>query len=197
MSAILRQQKCFRNCINSNTTGPVSDITFLCPQTSAQQALTGTINSSMHAVQAAQAALDDFDTLPPLGTDAVRLNHLHAEFKLNWCDCWVISRSLSPEGLFSLFKASQAWRKNKMDESKHEIHSQVDAITAGTASMVNLTAGRNTVLVVFSTSVFHMSYQWHVENTICWFLRENLLVSSVNSLSSWVCLYTVSSLQCC
>ncbi|XP_047200330.1 talin-1 isoform X1 [Hippoglossus stenolepis] len=77
------------------------------PLTSAQQALTGTINSSMQAVQAAQAALDDFDTLPPLGTDA----------------------------------ASQAWRKNKMDESKHEIHSQVDAITAGTASMVNLTAG--------------------------------------------------------
>ena len=38
-------------------------------------------------------------------------------------------------------QASQAWRKNKMDESKHEIHSQVDAITAGTASMVNLTAG--------------------------------------------------------
>uniref|UniRef100_A0AAQ4S3R6 Talin 1 n=1 Tax=Gasterosteus aculeatus aculeatus TaxID=481459 RepID=A0AAQ4S3R6_GASAC len=77
------------------------------PLTSAQQALTGTINCSMQAVQAAQASLDDFDTLPPLGTDA----------------------------------ASQAWRKNKMDESKHEIHSQVDAITAGTASMVNLTAG--------------------------------------------------------
>uniref|UniRef100_A0A8C9VV10 Talin 1 n=1 Tax=Scleropages formosus TaxID=113540 RepID=A0A8C9VV10_SCLFO len=77
------------------------------PLTSAQQALTGTINSSMQAVQAAQASLDEFDTLPPLGTDA----------------------------------ASQAWRKNKMDESKHEIHSQVDAITAGTASMVNLTAG--------------------------------------------------------
>uniref|UniRef100_A0A8C2Q296 Talin 1 n=1 Tax=Cyprinus carpio TaxID=7962 RepID=A0A8C2Q296_CYPCA len=77
------------------------------PLTSAQQALTGTINSSMQAVQAVQASLDEFDTLPPLGTDA----------------------------------ASQAWRKNKMDESKHEIHSQVDAITAGTASMVNLTAG--------------------------------------------------------
>lgn len=39
------------------------------------------------------------------------------------------------------FQASKAWRKNKMDESKHEIHSQVDAITAGTASVVNLTAG--------------------------------------------------------
>ena len=77
------------------------------PLTSAQQALTGTINSSMQAVQAAQAALDDFDALPPLGQDA----------------------------------ASKAWRKNKMDESKHEIHSQVDAITAGTASVVNLTAG--------------------------------------------------------
>lgn len=62
----------------------------------------------MQAVQAAQATLDDFDTLPPLGQDA----------------------------------ASKAWRKNKMDESKHEIHSQVDAITAGTASVVNLTAGR-------------------------------------------------------
>ncbi|KAK6492675.1 talin-1 [Huso huso] len=77
------------------------------PLTSAQQALMGTINSSMHAVQAAQATLDEFDTLPPLGQDA----------------------------------ASKAWRKNKMDESKHEIHSQVDAITAGTASVVNLTAG--------------------------------------------------------
>uniref|UniRef100_F7CLM4 Talin 1 n=1 Tax=Ornithorhynchus anatinus TaxID=9258 RepID=F7CLM4_ORNAN len=77
------------------------------PLTSAQQALTGTLNSSMQAVQAAQATLDDFDTLPPLGQDA----------------------------------ASKAWRKNKMDESKHEIHSQVDAITAGTASVVNLTAG--------------------------------------------------------
>ena len=48
----------------------------VCSQTSAQQALTGTINSSMQAVQAAQASLDDFDTLPPLGTDAVRLNSL-------------------------------------------------------------------------------------------------------------------------
>uniref|UniRef100_A0A8C0B748 FERM domain-containing protein n=1 Tax=Buteo japonicus TaxID=224669 RepID=A0A8C0B748_9AVES len=77
------------------------------PLTSAQQALTGTINSSMQAVHAAQATLDDFETLPPLGQDA----------------------------------ASKAWRKNKMDESKHEIHSQVDAITAGTALVVNLTAG--------------------------------------------------------
>ncbi|KAM9590959.1 talin-1-like isoform 1-T1 [Morphnus guianensis] len=77
------------------------------PLTSAQQALTGTINSSMQAVHTAQATLDDFETLPPLGQDA----------------------------------ASKAWRKNKMDESKHEIHSQVDAITAGTASVVNLTAG--------------------------------------------------------
>lgn len=47
--------------------------------------------------------------------------------------------------LFSSFQASKAWRKNKMDESKHEIHSQVDAITAGTASVVNLTAGRAAV----------------------------------------------------
>lgn len=47
-----------------------------------------------------------------------------------------------PEVFSSLFQASKAWRKNKMDESKHEIHSQVDAITAGTASVVNLTAGR-------------------------------------------------------
>ncbi|KAJ8260864.1 hypothetical protein COCON_G00165870 [Conger conger] len=77
------------------------------PLTSAQQALTGTINSSMQAVQAAQAALDEIEVLPPLGSDV----------------------------------ASQEWRKNKMGESKHVIHSQVDAITAGTASMVNLTAG--------------------------------------------------------
>lgn len=38
------------------------------------------------------------------------------------------------------------WIQNKMDESKHDIHSQVDAITAGTASVVNLTAGKPTIL---------------------------------------------------
>uniref|UniRef100_A0A4W3IH71 Talin 1 n=1 Tax=Callorhinchus milii TaxID=7868 RepID=A0A4W3IH71_CALMI len=77
------------------------------PLTSAQQALMGTLNSSMQAVQQATASLDDLDALPPLGHDA----------------------------------ASNEWKKMKMDESKHEIHSQVDAITAGTASVVNLTAG--------------------------------------------------------
>lgn len=50
----------------------VSVTPLLVLQTSAQQALTGTINSSMQAVQAAQATLDqDLDTLPPLGQDAV------------------------------------------------------------------------------------------------------------------------------
>ncbi|XP_078286201.1 talin-2 isoform X2 [Rhinoraja longicauda] len=77
------------------------------PLTSAQQALMGTINSSMQAVQQAQSDLTEIDSLPPLGQDM----------------------------------ASKVWVQNKMDESKHEIHSQVDAITAGTASVVNLTAG--------------------------------------------------------
>ncbi|KAM6200895.1 talin-2 [Rhynchocyon petersi] len=77
------------------------------PLTSAQQALMGTINTSMHAVQQAQDDLGKLDSLPPLGQDM----------------------------------ASRVWVQNKVDESKHEIHSQVDAITAGTASVVNLTAG--------------------------------------------------------
>ncbi|XP_014448836.1 talin-2 [Tupaia chinensis] len=77
------------------------------PLTSAQQALMGTINTSMHAVQQAQEDLSELDSLPPLGQDM----------------------------------ASRVWVQNKVDESKHEIHSQVDAITAGTASVVNLTAG--------------------------------------------------------
>ncbi|XP_012931635.1 talin-2 isoform X1 [Heterocephalus glaber] len=77
------------------------------PLTSAQQALMGTINTSMHAVQQAQNDLSELDSLPPLGQDM----------------------------------ASRVWVQNKVDESKHEIHSQVDAITAGTASVVNLTAG--------------------------------------------------------
>nr|XP_032800405.1 talin-2-like isoform X4 [Petromyzon marinus] len=77
------------------------------PLSSAQQALVGTITSSMQAVQQAHGDLGDMDSLPPLGDDA----------------------------------ESQSWRRNKMDESKHEIHSQVDAITAHTASVVNLTAG--------------------------------------------------------
>lgn len=77
------------------------------PLTSAQQALMGTINTSMHAVQQAQDDLGELHSLPPLGQDM----------------------------------ASRVWVQNKVDESKHEIHSQVDAITAGTASVVNLTAG--------------------------------------------------------
>uniref|UniRef100_A0A3Q3N000 Talin 2a n=1 Tax=Mastacembelus armatus TaxID=205130 RepID=A0A3Q3N000_9TELE len=77
------------------------------PLSSAQQALMGTINTSMQAVQKAQFDLGEVDNLPPLGQDM----------------------------------ASKVWIQNKMDESKHEIHSQVDAITAGTASVVNLTAG--------------------------------------------------------
>ncbi|TRY84654.1 hypothetical protein DNTS_021001 [Danionella cerebrum] len=77
------------------------------PLSVAQQALMGTINSSMHAVHQAQADLGEVDDLPPLGQDM----------------------------------ASRVWVQNKVDESKHEIHSQVDAITAGTASVVNLTAG--------------------------------------------------------
>ncbi|CAJ0936099.1 unnamed protein product [Ranitomeya imitator] len=77
------------------------------PWTSAQQALMGTINTSMHAVQQAHDDLSQVDNLPPLGHDM----------------------------------ASRVWIQNKVDESKHEIHSQVDAITAGTASVVNLTAG--------------------------------------------------------
>ncbi|XP_007956406.1 talin-2 [Orycteropus afer afer] len=77
------------------------------PLTSAQQALMGTINTSMHAVQQAQDDLSKLDSMPPLGQDM----------------------------------ASRVWVQNKVDESKHEIHSQVDAITAGTASVVNLTAG--------------------------------------------------------
>lgn len=42
-----------------------------------------------------------------------------------------------------VLQASRVWVQNKVDESKHEIHSQVDAITAGTASVVNLTAGKS------------------------------------------------------
>ncbi|XP_052457970.1 talin-2 isoform X1 [Carassius gibelio] len=77
------------------------------PLSAAQQALVGTINTSMQAVQQTQTDLEEMEELPPLGDDM----------------------------------ASKLWIQNKMDESKHDIHSQVDAITAGTASVVNLTAG--------------------------------------------------------
>ncbi|XP_072517267.1 talin-2a isoform X2 [Salminus brasiliensis] len=77
------------------------------PLSAAQQALVGTINTSMQAVQEAQVVLEEAEELPPLGDDL----------------------------------ASKVWIQNKVDESKHEIHSQVGAITAGTASVVNLTAG--------------------------------------------------------
>ena len=99
----------------------------------------------MQAVQAAQATLDDFDTLPPLGQDAVSVGWRRASGAEAGTPRTRVGVNLSranPEVSFSSPQASKAWRKNKMDESKHEIHSQVDAITAGTASVVNLTAGR-------------------------------------------------------
>ncbi|CAM9487463.1 talin-2 [Lampetra fluviatilis] len=77
------------------------------PMSTNQQALMGTITSSMQAVQQAGSSLDEMDSLPPLGQD----------------------------------KASKAWRQYKMDQAKHEIHSQVDAINASTASCINLTSG--------------------------------------------------------
>lgn len=43
-------------------------------QTSAQQALMGTINTSMHAVQQAQDDLSELDSLPPLGQDMVNIH---------------------------------------------------------------------------------------------------------------------------
>ena len=43
-------------------------------QSSAQQALMGTINTSMQAVQQAQIDLGEVDNLPPLGQDMVRFN---------------------------------------------------------------------------------------------------------------------------
>lgn len=99
----------------------------------------------MQAVQAAQATLDDFDTLPPLGQDAVSMGWRPGRRSRSWDSReqgWVDWSRAHAEAGFSFSQASKAWRKNKMDESKHEIHSQVDAITAGTASVVNLTAGR-------------------------------------------------------
>lgn len=58
----------------------------------------------------------------------------------------ILSYRTSQQPLILVFvialQASRVWVQNKVDESKHEIHSQVDAITAGTASVVNLTAGK-------------------------------------------------------
>lgn len=47
-------------------------------QTSAQQALMGTINTSMHAVQQAQDDLSELDSLPPLGQDMVTIYGCHS-----------------------------------------------------------------------------------------------------------------------
>ncbi|XP_076880001.1 talin-2-like isoform X4 [Brachyhypopomus gauderio] len=77
------------------------------PLSAAQQALVGTITTSMQAVQQAQIHLEETEDLHSLGDD----------------------------------RTSKVWIQNKVDESKHEIHSHVGAITAGTASVVNLTAG--------------------------------------------------------
>lgn len=77
------------------------------------------------------------------------------------------------------FKASQAWRKNKMDESKHEIHSQVDAITAGTASMVNLTAGRNSGASLCSCNHAFFNNKKNSTETVC-MLPVHVLSADIN-----------------
>lgn len=58
-------------------------ILFWYVQSSAQQALMGTINTSMQAVQKAQIDLGEVDNLPPLGQDMVLYTHaflLHKMF---------------------------------------------------------------------------------------------------------------------
>lgn len=100
----------------------------------------GTINSSMQAVQKAQIDLDEVDSLPPLGQDMVCVI-LNAPNIEKWSSSAICTGIDIGSGLLCM-QASKVWIQNKMDESKHEIHSQVDAITAGTASVVNLTAGQ-------------------------------------------------------
>ncbi len=71
-----------------------------------------------------------------------------------------------PLFICNFFQASKMWIQNKVDESKHDIHSQVDAITAGTASVVNLTSGKALTLLKIIKLVkckiksfkFHLKY---------------------------------------
>lgn len=72
-------------------------------QTSAQQALMGTINTSMHAVQQAQADLSEVDNLPPLGQDMVSFSN-PSEMDLNALGCLQISLVIVPETKMILLK---------------------------------------------------------------------------------------------
>ncbi|GCB83934.1 hypothetical protein scyTo_0024719 [Scyliorhinus torazame] len=63
------------------------------PLTSAQQALMGTINSSMQAVQQAHSDLTEIDNLPPLGQDMVSL--IAAVSSLTLLEMFVVLCSLS------------------------------------------------------------------------------------------------------
>lgn len=57
----------------------------------------------MHAVQAAQASLDDFDTLPPLGTDAVRFRLMCSDWFKCWLYWFMYSEDYILNGLFFCF----------------------------------------------------------------------------------------------
>lgn len=137
----------------------------------------GTINTSMQAVQKAQIDLGEVDNLPPLGQDMVLYSAHTCIFKkyiLKMEKCYSIKLVSGvcvfnpPRRLCGMTvitdlhfasspQASKVWIQNKMDESKHEIHSQVDAITAGTASVVNLTAGQ---------------WHWHMLENSIWILQK-------------------------
>lgn len=62
---------CVEGCVSAGTM--FCHLVSICLQTSAQQALMGTINTSMHAVQQAQDDLSELDSLPPLGQDMVNI----------------------------------------------------------------------------------------------------------------------------
>lgn len=111
----------------------------------------GTISTSMQAVQQAQEDLEEVEELPPLGDDMVRkcirdTSHL---LSCTYYQYFILCLNVvnAHNLYFSLFQASKMWIQNKVDESKHDIHSQVDAIAAGTASVVNLTAGKTLALL--------------------------------------------------
>jgi len=71
-----------------------------------------------------------------------------------------------------------------MDESKHEIHSQVDAITAGTASMVNLTAGGDNFISRALVS------QIVVRQLLCCELEDETFPDSLSLLRKTACVLT-------
>ena len=96
----------------------------------------GNLDDGIAVTESVTALLATKDTLPQLGTDAVRIGMTYILVFIN-----LHSLSVSLSLSLSVSQASMGWKQTKIDDSRQKVSSALSAMLASTASIITLTGG--------------------------------------------------------